>query len=100
MARLVTVKDGFGEPDVLVRFQWLSTVNVSWYIWWIDHQPVGWVLIQWDGKMNAPTVPDLFDLYVHVDYRNRGVGMQILLACEQTVRDAGYDRLGLAVNPD
>lgn len=100
IARLVTVKDGFGEPDVLARFQWLSTVNVTWYVWWVDHQPVGWVLIQWDGKMSAPTVPDLFDLYVHVDYRSRGIGTQILLACEQTVRDAGYDKLGLAVNPD
>jgi GNAT superfamily N-acetyltransferase len=98
--RLAKVKEGFGEADVLARFQWLSTVNVNWYIEWVANDPVGWVLIHWDGKSSAPDYPDLFDLYVHATARNHGVGTQILQACEQMVREAGHGKVGLAVNPE
>jgi GNAT superfamily N-acetyltransferase len=98
--RLTLVKEGFGEPEIQARFQWLSTVNVNWYIWWVDHEPRGWALIQWDGKPTVPAVPDIFDLYVHANFRSKGIGTQIITACEQMVRSAGYEKLGLAVNPD
>ena len=100
IGRLATVKEGFGEADVLARFQWLSTVNATWYVWYVANEPRGWALIQWDGKSSAPSYPDLFDLYVHTNSRNQGIGTQILRACEQIVRDRGYKKLGLAVNPD
>jgi GNAT superfamily N-acetyltransferase len=98
--KLAGIKEGFGEADLLERFQWLSTVNVSWYVWWVEQEACGWALIQWNGKPTAPSYPDLFDLYVHCGWRNQGIGTAILSACEQKVRDVGYTRLGLAVNPD
>jgi GNAT superfamily N-acetyltransferase len=99
-ARLTQIKDSFGEVDVAARFAWLATVNVTWYLWWLDHEPRGWALIAWDGKSSAPTYPDIFDLYVHRDWRGQGIGQQILHACEQIVRNAGHSKIGLAVNPD
>jgi GNAT superfamily N-acetyltransferase len=98
--RLALVKEGFGEPEIQARFQWLSTINVTWHVWWVANKPRGWALIQWDGKVTAPTYPDLFDLYVHPACRSQGIGTQIILACEQLVWAAGYDKLGLAANPD
>jgi GNAT superfamily N-acetyltransferase len=98
--RLALVRKGFGEPEIQARFQWLSTVKVTWYIWWVDHEPRGWVLIQWNGKPTVPSVPDLNDLYVHPSFRSQGIGTKIIKSCEQIVRSAGYDKLGLAVNPD
>jgi GNAT superfamily N-acetyltransferase len=100
ISRLAKVKEHFGEPEILARFQWLSTVNATWYVWWVADEPIGWALIQWDGKSTAPGYPDLFDLYVHTSFRNQGIGTEILLECEQLVRDAGHKKLWLAVNPD
>jgi GNAT superfamily N-acetyltransferase len=99
-SRLAQLKDGFDKTDIVARFHWLSTVNVTWYIWWIEHEPRGWALIAWNGKASARTYPDLFDLYVQPGWRNQGVGTQILMACEEIVREAGHRKIGLAVNPD
>jgi GNAT superfamily N-acetyltransferase len=98
--KLASVKEGFGETDVLARFQWLTTVNATWYVWWLANKPRGWALIQWDGKPTAPAYPDLFDLYVHPDWRGNSFGTQILQACEQLARDEGHTKIGLAVNPE
>jgi GNAT superfamily N-acetyltransferase len=99
-SQLAGVKQGFDVPEIVARFNWLATVNVTWHIYWVAHEPQGWALIQWNGKPTAPAYPDLFDLYVHPDWRDQGTGTQIIGACEQIVRDAGYRKLGLAVNPD
>jgi GNAT superfamily N-acetyltransferase len=100
VSKLAEVKEGFGETDVLARFQWLTSVNVTWYVWWEDQIPCGWAMIHWQGKSTAPHYPDLSDLYVHPHWRNRGTGTQIVGACEQLVLTAGFTMLGLAVNPD
>jgi GNAT superfamily N-acetyltransferase len=100
ISALAKVKAGFGQADILARFEWLTTVDVTWYVGWVAHKPRGWALIQWQGKPTAPTYPDLFDLYVYPGWRGHGIGTQILGACEQIVHDAGHKQLGLAVNPD
>jgi len=100
IALLSTVKAGFSEADVVARFQWLATVNVTWHVWWETHQPCGWALIQWAGKPTAPYCPDLFDLYVNHNWRGQSIGTQILSACEKIVAARGFTKLGLAVNPD
>jgi GNAT superfamily N-acetyltransferase len=100
ITKLAKVRRNFDETEILARFDWLATVNVTWYVWWAAQEPLGWVLIQWQGKPTAPGVPDLNDLYVHPDWRSQGIGTQILSVCEQIVSAAGYTKLGLAVNPD
>lgn len=99
-SQLATVKEGFGLTEVDGRFRWLEEVNVSWLVWWQNEQPIGWALIQWQGKPTAPQVPDIFDLVVRPNWRGQGFGTQILRACEHLVQEAGYDKAGLAVNPD
>ena len=99
-AQLAMVKPGFSLAHIQARFQWLTTINVSWYVWWTDERPCGWALLHWEGKPTNLTCPDLSDLYVHSAWRNQRIGTRILLACEQKCRDAGYMKLGLAVNPD
>lgn len=98
--QLATVKEGFDLAEVHSRFHWLQQVNVSWLVWWEKQKSIGWALIQWSGKPTAPHYPDIFDLYVHPQWRGQGVGTQILKACEQVVSAAGYEKVGLAVNPD
>ncbi len=99
-SRLADVKQGFGSPEVQARFNWLASVSATWHVWWAADEARGWALIQWNGKPTAPAYPDLFDLYVHPDWRGQGIGTRIIGECEQIVRDAGYRKLGLAVNPD
>jgi GNAT superfamily N-acetyltransferase len=100
LPKLTRVQKGFGEAEILARFQWLTNANASWYVWWAEQEPRGWAIIQWNGKPTVLSHPALSDLYVHPDWRNQGIGTKILLACEQKVRDLGYTMLGLAVNPD
>lgn len=100
LAQLAHVKEGFDQEAVLARFAWLTTVNVTWHVWWIDQAPRGWALIAWQGKASALAFPDLFDLYVQPGWRNQGIGTQIIMECEQLVRAAGHHKIGLAVNPD
>lgn len=95
-----SVKHDFDLEGVQQRFEWMQTVNVTWYVWYEDGEPVGWALISWDGKSTEPDYPDLFDLYVRADRRSQGIGTSIVRACEEIVRARGYTKLGLAANPD
>ena len=97
--QLATVKNGFAAPEVIARLQALATGNFIWPVWWVDNQPRGWALVHWEGKPTATEYPDISDLYVHPDWRGRGIGTRILLGCEAFVRAAGHTRVGLAVNP-
>jgi GNAT superfamily N-acetyltransferase len=99
-SQLAGVKEGLDAPEIVARFHWLSTVNVTWHVWWVADKPQGWALIQWNGKPTAPTYPDLFDFYVHPVWRGLGVGTRIIWACEEIVCNAGHKKLGLAVNPE
>ncbi len=100
LAELATLHPGFDRTTILARFAWLPIVDAAWYVWWAESSPRGWTVINWQGKLTAPDFPDLSDLFVHPQWRGQGIGTSILTACEQIVRERGYTRLGLAVNPD
>ena len=60
---------------------------------WLDVDPVGW-------QNYCAVISRPIDLYVQPKFRSQGIGTQIIKRCEQLVRGAGYNKLGLAVNPD
>lgn len=59
---------------------------------------VGNVFIKFYGTPTEP-YPNLEDLYVREDTRGRGVGTALLARSEALVRERGYSRVGLSVNP-
>jgi ribosomal protein S18 acetylase RimI-like enzyme len=94
------VRPGFGRREGRDRLTWCRVNNCSWYIYCSGDEVLGWGLISWQGKETAPHYPDLFDLYVRVDYQSQGIGTQLIHFFEQLVAEEGFDWLGLAVNRD
>jgi GNAT superfamily N-acetyltransferase len=75
----------------------------TYLIAWLGDQPVGHLLIRWDGPTEeglAATFSDcahLEDVRVHTDYQSRGIGAQLMRAAENQARQRGYNRAGFAV---
>lgn len=75
-----------------------------------NDQPVGHALLKWGGATDphvaqrlATACPDLEDLFVLGDWRNQGIGGDLLRVAEALVMRHGFDQLGLSVsveNPD
>jgi GNAT superfamily N-acetyltransferase len=72
----------------------------------LNGQPVGHVYL-WLQKAEEkairrrlPKVPLLTHLEVHPEYRDRGIGTQLITAVEERVHDLRHDRVALAVRTD
>jgi [ribosomal protein S18]-alanine N-acetyltransferase len=61
---------------------------------------VGHVFLKFYGSETDPDYPNLEDLYVREDRRGSGIGSALLARSETLLREKGYGRVGLSVNPD
>jgi GNAT superfamily N-acetyltransferase len=96
---------GPAKHDDRLRRQ--SCGEVVYLIAWLDERPVGHALIKWDGCADEPVAarldgpcPDIEDLYVADDVRQRGIGTQLLAKAERRVRQRGMRRAGLSVGTE
>lgn len=77
--------------------------EVVWLIAWIGKEPVGQVLIRWQGATDEPVrqheerYPYLQNLAVKINYQRKGIGTQIVFAAEKIVKNKGYKKVGMAV---
>jgi GNAT superfamily N-acetyltransferase len=55
---------------------------------------------EWSASAFREGCPELRDVAVAEDWQRRGVGSRLIAASEDTVRTAGFDRVGLAVGLD
>lgn len=58
------------------------------------------VLLKWKGKDTHPEYPDIEDLYTKESERGKGYGSKLIDECEKLVREKGFNKIGLAVNPN
>lgn len=76
---------------------------VTYLIAWSDGLPMGHALLVWKGAEHKEVAaqlhdcPEIDDLYVHAEFRSRGVGTELLKAAEQVTQERGYRQIGLAV---
>lgn len=100
-AALVAVKPGCEINQVAERFRWLrEDVDGTWLLHKLNDAVIGWCVLVWSGKRTHPEYPDMQDLFVKHEHRNRGYGARMISEIERIVKARGHDRLGLAVNPD
>ena len=69
---------------------------------WSDGVPVGHSFVKWPGELSSRQARiegcvEIEDLFVRREYRTRGIGAALLEASEQVSREAGHERIGLAV---
>lgn len=60
---------------------------------------VSLVLLKWKGKKTHLEYPDIEDLYTKEEKRGNGYATNLLNKCEELVREKGFTKIGLAVNP-
>ena len=63
-------------------------------------KPVCFVLLKWNGKETHPEYPDIEDLYTKESERGKGYGSKLIAECEKRSKEKGFNKIGLAVNPD
>jgi ribosomal protein S18 acetylase RimI-like enzyme len=61
--------------------------------------PIGQAAIYWEGKAAHPRVPDLQSLRVHPLFQGQGIATKLLNAGALMVKERGFSRMGLSVNP-
>lgn len=97
---LAKVKAGYGAEDVVERFRWLEKeVDGTWLLLKCAGDIIGWCVVVWSGKKTHPEYPDMQDLYVRPEYRNRGHGTHLIREIERIAKGKGHNMIGLAVNP-
>jgi len=101
IATLAAVRPGYGRKQVADRFRWLcEEVDGAWILCKAEDAVIGWCVAVWSGKATHPEYPDMQDLLVKEDRRNQGHGTLLISEFERRAKDRGYDRVGLAVNPE
>lgn len=71
----------------------------------IKDSVIGYVLLSLDNKedvtpyTNGSRCADMIDLLIMEPYRDRGIGSELILACEEVCRQKKIFYLGLDVNP-
>lgn len=77
----------------------------SFLIAWVDDEPVGHVLVNWQGARQPepaaafPGCPEIFRLAVLEPYRRRGIATALVRACESEAGQRGHARIGLGTDP-
>jgi len=98
---LTTVKPNCPGTDVVERFRSLrEDVDGTWLLLKLDDTVIGWCVAVWSGKKTHPEYPDMEDLFVRPEHRNRGHGARLISEVERMAKARGHDKLGVAVNPD
>jgi GNAT superfamily N-acetyltransferase len=97
---LYRVKPGFGEQQCQARMKWLTTVNGEWLVGAMGIALVGWVVVTWSGKQTHTDYPDMSDLFVGEEWRNRGIGTALIGYIERLAQQNNCGKIGLSVNPD
>lgn len=78
--------------------------NNVWLIAWEDNIPVGHIQVRFDGMQDSNYVKQFVNGYAHIEslrvkeeYRNQGIGTQLILESEKLAKQKGLTKIGIAV---
>ena len=57
------------------------------------------IFLKMYGTTSEPDYPNMNDLYVAEEKRNKGLGSKLIREAEKIVQEKGYTKISLAVNP-
>jgi GNAT superfamily N-acetyltransferase len=70
----------------------------TYLIAWDGEEPVGHAHLAWSGTHLQ--LPEIQDMFVLPELRQRGIGTTLVHAAEQAARDRGWERMSLSVSRD
>jgi GNAT superfamily N-acetyltransferase len=70
----------------------------TYLIAWDDGQPVGHAFVAW--IRTHLRLPEIQDMFVLPELRQRGIGTELVRAAEQAARERGWQRISLSVSID
>lgn len=64
-----------------------------------DNKIIAHLLLKLNGIPTEPGYPNMNDLYVSEEKRNMGIGSELVREAERIIKEKGYSKISLAVNP-
>ncbi|MCR4329652.1 MAG: GNAT family N-acetyltransferase [Candidatus Roizmanbacteria bacterium] len=93
------IKTSLSDVVIYDRFNLQEKGLVDFIILLHTNKPVGFVLLRWQGKETHLEYPDIEDLYIAENHRGKKFGTLLIKECEKRVKESGFSKIGLAVNP-
>ena len=97
--QLKQIKPTLNLETINSRLDRQQNAEVEFLVLDISSELVCFVLLKWNGKNTHPEYPDIEDLYTKENKRGQGYGSLLIKECEQRVKQKGFSKIGLAVNP-
>lgn len=97
--QLKEVKPELEDKRINNRLQEQTEGKADFLILEENSKIVGFVYLKYYGKETHPDYPDIEDLYTKENEREKGYGSILVKECERLVKERGYKKIGLAVNP-
>jgi len=60
---------------------------------------LGHVFLQFNGNETEPGYPNMQDLFIAEELRNKGLGQKLIQECERIAKEKSYHKISVAVNP-
>ena len=100
LAVLKKVRLGVEGNKIRERLRRQRMGEVEYLVLEDEGKMVSFVVLDWKGKDSHPEYPNIVDLYTKNGERGKGYGRKLLTECEKRAKEAGFTKIGLAVNPD
>jgi len=100
IGQLIEIKPSLTQGLIISRLNKQHLKQLEYLVLERDGKIVSFLLLKWNGKKSHPEYPDIEDLNTLKTERQKGLGTKLVQRCEQLVRSRGFNKIGLAVNPN
>ena len=97
---LKKIKPSISDRIIEERLSRQEEGKVEFMVLEDNNESVSFVLLKWEGKKTHPEYPDMEDLYTKEESRRKGYATLLIKECEKRVKEKGFKKIGMAVNPD
>lgn len=97
--QLKKIKPSLTAESIIERLKKQGEGLLDYLILEKDGEILSFILLKWRGKRTHPEYPDMEDLFTRKDQRTKGYATRLIKECEKSVKERGFKKIGLAVNP-
>lgn len=98
--RLIEIKPVLSEERINDRLKIQLEGSADFLVMEVNGKIISFVYLKYLGKETHPEYPEIEDLFTKDNERNKGYGSTLILECEKLVKQKGFNKIGLSVNPN